>query len=211
MLLVCLTQAAGYPDFVRQASPPPDPPGVQTLSQPAPSPAFSLIDQDRAGFTPARLLGKWTIMMFGYTHCPDFCPTTLTAFNTALRRLEKDSPKLASDTQVVFVSVDPFRDSPEILKDFVGHFNAQFIGLSGPPMQLHRLADPLGMSYDYADIASGEPLGDTLQAPQQDYTVNHGAGFYVFDDKARVVAWALPPHTADRITAVYKFIRNRYE
>ena len=208
---VLLVVALGYWNYNRTPALPPDPPGVQTLVHPEAAPAFTLVNQDDKPFTQAQLLGKWTILFFGYTHCPDFCPTTLTALNIAYHHLERDDPKLVANTQVVFVSVDPFRDSPPVLADFVKHFNPRFIGTTGPPAQLHRLIQPLGASYDYADPVTGDPLGDTTQQPKQEYTVNHSSGFYVFDDRARVVAWVLPPHTADRIVSVYKFIRRRYE
>ncbi len=210
-LAIVLDIALGYWLYVKKTSSQPDPPGVQTLAQPEAAPAFMLADQDLRPFTQTQLLGKWTILFFGYTHCPDFCPTTLTALNNAYRRLEQNDAGLAASTQVVFVSVDPFRDSPPVLAEFVRHFNQRFIGATGAPTQLHRLIQPLGASYDYSDPVSGDPIGDTLQQPQQKYTVNHGAGFYIFDDKARVVAWVLPPHTSDRIVSVYKFIRGRYE
>ena len=210
-LSVVAVIASAYWFYLNKATRAPDPPGVQSVVPPEKAPSFNLTDQHGIPFSQDQLLGKWTIMFFGYTHCPDFCPTTLTALNSAFHRLESENAQLATDTQVVFVSVDPFRDSPPVLADFIKHFNPRFIGVTGPPAQLHLLTDPLGASYDYADPVSGDPLGDTMQQPQQKYTVDHGSGFYVFDDRARTVAWVLPPHTPDRIVSVYKTIRNRYE
>lgn len=210
-LAVFAVIAAGYWIYHRELTRPSDPPGVQTLVPPEAAPAFTLMDQHGKLFTQTRLQGKWTIMFFGYTHCPDFCPTTLAALNGAYRRLEREQPKLAASTQVVFVSVDPFRDSPPLLAEFAGHFNSRFIGVTGPPAQLHRLTEPLGASYDYADPVTGNSLGDTMQQPRQDYTVDHGSGFYIFDDRARIIAWVLPPHTVDRIISVYRHIRKPYE
>lgn len=210
-LAVFAVIAAGYWIYHRGLTRPSDPPGLQTLVPPEAAPAFTLMDQRGKLFTQTQLQGKWTIMFFGYTHCPDFCPTTLAALNDAHRRLEREQPQLAASTQVVFVSVDPFRDSPPLLAEFVGHFNARFIGATGPPAQLHRLTKALGASYDYADPVTGNPLGDAMRQPRQDYTVDHGSGFYIFDDRARIVAWVLPPHTADRIVSVYEHIRRPYE
>jgi protein SCO1/2 len=208
---VLLVVALGYWHYshnqVRQS----DPSGVQTLAHPETAPAFTLVDQHLEPSTQARLLGKWTIMFFGYTHCPDFCPTTLAALNSAYHRFESDDPVVATSTQVVFVSMDPFRDSPPVLADYVNHFNSDFIGATGAPLQLHRLTEPLGVSYAYVYPLTGEPLGDTLQQPPRDYSVDHGSGIYIFNDRAQVVAWVLPPHTADRIVSVFKHIRSRYE
>jgi protein SCO1/2 len=208
---VVVAASLGYWNYNRGHVQAPDPPGVQMQANPEAAPTFRLVDQHQQRFTQAQLLGKWTIMFFGYTHCPDFCPTTLSALNSAIHRLEREDTHLAANTQVVFVSVDPFRDSPPVLADFINHFNPNFIGATGPPAQLHLLTDALGASYDYADPVSGDPIGDTMQQPQQKYTVDHGSGFYIFDDHALTVAWVLPPHTTDRIVSVYKTIRKHYE
>ena len=201
----------GYTYYKREVARPPDPPGVITFFQPQQSPSFSLVDQNGHAFTQARLRGKWTIMFFGYTHCPDFCPATLTGLNSAFIRLERQEPELAESSQVVFVSVDPFRDTRAVLKDFVSNFNKGFIGVTGLPQQLHRLTDTLGARYDYADPVSDIPLHNTMQRPQHEYVVDHGSGLYIFDDQAALVAWVLPPHTAQRIAYEYKYIRKLYE
>jgi protein SCO1/2 len=195
----------------RPAPSPPDPPGVQSFARPDPAPAFSLTDQNGQAFTTDRLRGKWTVMLFGYTHCPDFCPTTLTALNSFYGRLNAEDPGFAADTQVVFVSVDPFRDTVPVLADYIRHFNPAFIAATGTPAELQHLTRPLGASYDYADPASGRPLGDLTRPPSQDYTVDHAAGLYLFDARARNVAWILPPHTPERLYSVYQLLRKRYE
>lgn len=209
-IAILLIVALGYQSYVNR-TPPNDPPGVQNLPHPEPAPLFNLMNQDGKPFSTAALRGKWTIMLFGYTHCPDFCPTTLATFNNTIRRLTREQPDRAADTQLVFVSVDPFRDTPQSLKSFVAHFNPHFIGVTGTPAEIHKLADPLGMSYDYADSETGEPLGDTLSPPKQPYDVNHGAGVYIFDDKARLVGWVYPPHTMDRFISVFGRIRRQYD
>jgi protein SCO1 len=203
--------AGGYWFYWHKAARPPDPPGVQSVVPPEKLPTFNLADEHGKPFTQAQMLGKWTIMFFGYTHCPDFCPTTLAGLNSAYQRLERQAPRLAASTQVVFVSVDPFRDTPPVLGDFVSHFNKDFIGATGPPAQLHRLTEPLGASYDYSDPSSRALLPDTARPAQPDYVVDHSSGLYIFDGKARLAAWVLPPHTAERIVSVYKYIRSSYE
>ena len=190
---------------------PPDPPGVQSVFPPEKVPSFALEDQNGKPFTLDRLRGKWTIMFFGYTHCPDFCPTTLTGLNGAFHRLEREAPRLAATTQVVFVSVDPFRDTPRVLSEFVAHFNKHFIGVTGPATQLHRLADPLGASYDYSDPVSHAIFPDSVRPGIKEYVVDHSSGLYIFDDKARAAAWVLPPHSPTRIVSVYTHIRRLNE
>jgi protein SCO1/2 len=195
----------------RPAVPPSDPPGVQSFARSDPAPDFSLTDQHGQAFTQDRLRGKWTVMLFGYTHCPDFCPTTLTALDGFYRRLSEEDPDLAADTQMLFVSVDPFRDTVPVLADYIRHFNPSFIAVTGTPAELQRLTRPLGASYDYADHAGGQPLSDLTRPSSQDYGVDHAAGLYLFDAGARNVAWILPPHTSERLYSVYQFLRRRYD
>lgn len=192
----------------RLAPPRPEPPGVQTFS-PEPAPDFHLTDQNGNAFSPADLQGHWSVLLFGFTHCPD-CPATLAALDSLLHRLENEAPGMAADTRVVFVSVDPFRDTPPLLNEFVTRFNPHFIAATGTPEQLQQLTAALGASYDYADPVSGERLSDGSRRPLQAYTVDRAAGLYVFDPRARNVAWILPPHTPERLDAAYHFIRKRY-
>jgi protein SCO1/2 len=203
--------AGSYWYYTRGVDKAPDPPGVQTVMPPESIPAFSLVDQHGKPFTQSQMLGKWTVMFFGYTHCPDFCPTTLAGLNSAYHRLERQAPKHATSTQVVFVSVDPFRDTLPLIGDFVSHFNKEFIGATGATTQLHRLTAPLGASYDYSDPASQALLPDSTRPALRDYVVDHSSGLYIFDAQARLVAWVLPPHTAERIVSVYENIRSRDE
>lgn len=208
--LVAIAVALGgaYWFYTLKTSRPPDPPGVQSIVPPEKVESFKLTDQHGKPFTQADLLGKWTIMLFGYTHCPDFCPTTLAGLNNAYHRLEREAPRLAATTRVVFVSVDPYRDTQPVLGAFVAHFNQTFIGLSGSIKQLHRLTDPLGASFDYSDPVSRAIFPDTARPAQKDYVVDHSSGIYIFDDKARAAAWILPPHSAARIVSVYQLIRR---
>jgi len=211
-LALLLDIGLGWRLYQSQASPPPsDPPGVRTFAPPEPAPYFQLADQNGQPFTQESLKGHWTLMLFGYTNCPDFCPTTLAALNNLYHRLKISAPKLAADTQVVFVSVDPFRDTRPVLGAFVAQFNPRFVAATGAPEQLRRLTTPLGAAYDYADLVSGEPLNDGSRRPLQAYAVDHAAGLYIFDPHANNVAWILPPHTPERLATAYQFIRRNYD
>lgn len=211
--LVAIAVAVGgaYWTYTLKSARPPDPTGVQSIIPPEKTADFKLMDQHGKPFSQDHLLGKWTIMFFGYTHCPDFCPTTLAGLDKAYHQLEKEAPRLATSTQVVFVSVDPFRDTPQVLGDFVAYFNKAFIGVTGTARQLHRLTDPLGASYAYSDPARHAIFPDTARPAEKDYVVDHSSGIYIFDDKARAMAWVLPPHTAARIVSVYRLIRRENE
>ena len=174
-----------------------------------PVPSFNLVDQHNATMTPARMQGKWTLLFFGYTHCPDYCPTTLSALNAALRRLRTDNPKLDGRIQVLFVSLDPFRDTPAVLADYVAFFNPGFIGATGKAAELKRFTTLLGVNYGYQNAVTGMPAGGIKHRPEGDYALDHSANFFVFDDHARLVTWVEPPHTVTRVTEQLRIILQR--
>lgn len=168
--------------------------GIIIQSPPNELPGFQMVDQDNRPITKENFVGKWSLLFFGYTHCPDVCPTTLGALNRL--SLEPDLPS----TQFVFASVDPARDTPAVLKEFVHYFNQQFIGMTGERAEIDKFRDTLGVIYDYE--------GDTNSA---DYIVNHVAALFIIDPKARLRAYILPPHDTKRIDEAYRMIRAYYE
>ena len=105
---------------------------------------FELIDHYGKPFNRSRLEGQWTLMFFGFTHCPDVCPTTMTFLNTFLASLEGTE---AQDPQIVMVSVDPARDTVEQLADYVPYFNPDFTGVTGEFLDLHRFATALNIPF----------------------------------------------------------------
>src|SRR5579862_5099569 len=90
---------------------------------------FELVDQNGKSFTDADLKGKWHLVFFGYTHCPDVCPTTLNDLSLALDRLGAKKDRVG----IVFISVDPERDTPDVLKSYVGAFGGPIVALTGSP------------------------------------------------------------------------------
>lgn len=110
----------------------------------APSvPAFVLSDQEGQPFSEQNLRGRWTLLFFGFTHCPDVCPLTLGALAQVWQNVEGQVRNLP--LQVVLVSVDPDRDSPQVLAEYLQRFNPKFIGLRGDMAAINRLAKPLGI------------------------------------------------------------------
>ena len=97
---------------------------------------FTLTDQDGRPASDRDYAGRYRIMYFGFTHCPDVCPTDLAVIGQALRRFEKSDPKRAARVVPIFVSVDPERDTPAVLKDYVAAFHPRLVGLTGTPAQL---------------------------------------------------------------------------
>lgn len=109
-------------------------------------PAFELVDQDGESITRASLEGNWSLMFFGYTSCPDICPTTLQTMSAMLQTI--DDPDVRDAVRVYFVSVDPGRDTQEVLASYVGYFNPDFIAATAPEEQLRRLTKPLGIAHE---------------------------------------------------------------
>lgn len=118
--------------------------GLYLLETPRNMGEFELIDHNGKPFNPSRLEGQWTLMFFGFTHCPDVCPTTMTFLNTFLERLEGTE---AEGPQVVMVSVDPARDTVQQLASYVPYFNADFTGVTGEFLDVHRFATALNIPF----------------------------------------------------------------
>lgn len=161
-----------------------------------PLPDFSLQDSDGQPFTKSSLLGHWSLLYFGYTHCPDACPTTLAGLNQLMAELAH-RPRLPRPT-VYFISVDPKRDGLKLLKTYTGYFNPAFIGATGDEDALHALTVPLGVDYSY-----GQPDA------KGDYAVAHSSFVVLVDRQGRQVAMFAPPldvkHTAADYTNILKY------
>jgi protein SCO1/2 len=116
---------------------------------------FTLTDQDGRPATDRDYAGRYRIMYFGFTHCPDVCPTDLAVIGQALRRFEKADPARAARVTPIFVSVDPDRDSPAVLKDYVAAFHPRLVGLTGTPAQIAAVTKRYGAYYDKEDAGAG--------------------------------------------------------
>jgi protein SCO1/2 len=153
------------------------------LPQPRRIEAFHLTDVAGQPFTLASLQGHPTLLYFGFTHCPDACPTTL----AALAQVLKAAPLPA--TQVVFVSIDPERDSAALLRAYLGAFDPQFLGVRGQADALTPLLRSLSAIAVRQDLPGG------------DYTMDHSATLYLLDTRARLVAVFSPPFSVPGLTA----------
>ena len=181
---------------------PPQPPQLKqgTLLPSAKAIAdFQLTDQHGKPFTRNNLVGKWSFAFFGYTHCPDVCPTSLSMLAQVMKKLGKDST-LDTLPQVIFVSVDPERDTPELLAQYLPYFNPDFIGVTGDPQQLLLLTRQLGIMY-------GKVPADNAD----DYLVDHSASIILFDPDGNFLALFGMPHDPDLIAQEFVAIKNYYE
>jgi protein SCO1/2 len=132
---------------------------------------FSLTDHNGQPRTLVDFKGKAVVLFFGFTQCPDVCPTTMTELAEAKRLLGADGERL----QGLFVSIDPERDTPEIMKQYMASFDPSFLALYAAPDQLAALAKSYKMYYKKVD-------GPTPTS----YTMDHSAGSYVYDTQGRI-------------------------
>lgn len=132
---------------------------------------FRLTDHNGKVRSLADFKGKVVAVFFGYTHCPDVCPTTLADFAAALEQLGPQAERV----QVIFVTVDPQRDTPELLKQFVPAFNPGFLGMYTDAESLRRLAREYKVVYQKAAVKAAD-----------DYLIDHSAGTYLYDPQGRL-------------------------
>jgi len=130
----------------------------------APAPRFDLIDVDHRRRSGADFRGRVTVVFFGFTHCPDVCPGELFKMARVLERLGTT----ASKVRVLFITLDPERDTPELLKSYVAFFDPRFVGLTGSTADINAAAS--SFSVQFAKVPQGK-----------DYTVDHSTGTYVLD------------------------------
>jgi len=108
---------------------------------------FTLTDQNGKSFSSDSLAGKYRVIYFGYTFCPDACPTDMAVLGKAMRTLDTKDPAKSAKIQPIFVTVDPARDTPPIIKQFVGAFYPRLIGLTGSEAQIAAVAKDYAISY----------------------------------------------------------------
>ncbi|HEY6643587.1 SCO family protein [Povalibacter sp.] len=164
-----------------------------TLLEPArPLPAFSLVDQDNATFDDARLKNRWSLLFFGFTHCPDVCPTTLGVLAQSEKSLA-DLPE-AERPQIVLVSVDPKRDTPAQLASYVKFFSPSFTGVTGSQEDIDAFTRALGVPVAISPLPNG------------DYTVDHSAAIFLVNPQGQLRALISGPHTATVLADDYRRI-----
>lgn len=189
--------------MVAACSPPKPPETAQATLLPSPKPIadFQLADHAGQPFTLDNLKNRWTFAFFGYTHCPDVCPTSLSMLGQVQRLLEK-SLDANHRPQVIFVSVDPERDTPELLSKFVPYFHPDFVGVTGDAGEILRLTRQLGIIYARSD-------GEANTADS--YLVDHSAAIILFDPAGKFHALFNVPHDPKLIATDFLAIQAYYE
>lgn len=159
---------------------------------------FSLVDESGANVTSDSYRGKWRLMYFGFTYCPDVCPTDMATLGVVLREFEAREPARAAKLVPLFLTVDPERDTPEVLAEFTDEFHPRLIGLTGSREQVDEALKNLLV------------YSQKIPGPNEvDYSYDHMAVFYLMDPDGRPVEFraGLTTTTEELLTMFDKFVR----
>lgn len=164
--------------------------GMVVFNKPRIIQEFSLVDHDGDVFNLESLQGRWTIMFFGFTTCPDICPTTLADLSRWYKLLNDD---IREQTQVVLMSVDPARDTPEALQKYMANFDDRFIGVTGEFLTIRRLTDQLNVAFNKVQI-------------DDDYTVDHSGHLVLINPYGHYHGIVKPPFDKSRLKLTFQSV-----
>lgn len=169
--------------------------GAMLLETPRRFSEFQLLTHTGAPFTQESLQGKWTLVFFGFTHCPDICPTTLATLNRLVNVLDE---REQNNIQVVMLTVDPDRDTPETLAQYVPYFNKDFIGVTGNPYQILNLATQLSVVYTKVPLQ-----GD-------DYTMDHSSNVVIINPRGHYHGFFRPPFEEGQMRVAWRSMASGF-
>lgn len=158
-------------------------------------PEFELTDHNNQAFTNANLKQKWSVLFFGYTHCPDICPDSLNMLKIMLEKIDSSD---RNNLQIVFISVDPDRDTPEKLKEYVTFFNKDFVGATTSLDKLKPLTKKLGILH-------------YITKTETSYDVAHAGNMLLINPDGHYTAVFSPPHDADAMASDLQSILDYFE
>ncbi len=173
--------------------------GAYRFQQPRRFDAIALIDQHGQPFTERQLQGKWSLVFFGYSSCPDICPTTLNLLTRFQRRLRQEGE--AENSQVILVTVDPVTDTPQRLRDYLAAFDPQFIALSGEFVDLQRFATQLSIPFRKTPHHMADGSAHSM--------MDHGANIALINPQGHYHALFKAPLELAKLTATFRSIRRQ--
>jgi protein SCO1 len=166
----------------------------ELLNPPRPVADFSLTGDDGQPYTKANLLGHWNLIYVGYTFCPDVCPTTLAQLKAVQAGLGADAAKL----KVTFLSIDPERDTPQHLAQYVHYFSPSFSAATGPNAQLDAMG--ANLNFVYQKVPGATP---------QSYLMDHSSALILIDPQARLAGYLVPPFKTPDLIADLKTVLEK--
>jgi len=169
--------------------------GAIVLNTPRKFSDFDLVDHRGEAFNLERLKGQWSMIFFGFTNCPDVCPTTLVTLNDTYSKL-KDSEK--ENLQIIMVSLDPERDTVEKLGQYMPYFNAEFIGVTGNKHFIKRFTTEINIAYNQVPLE-----GD-------DYTVDHSSQIVLVNPNGHYHGFFKSPHSAIMLRKTWRSIYGTF-
>ena len=158
-----------------------------------------LTDHNGNEFKSDQFQDGWTLVYFGYTFCPDICPITLSQLNKLDAKLKEKNPELAKKMKYLMVTVDPRRDTAEKLKNYVPHFNPDFVGLTGDLKSIHNLTVQMNI-----------PFTPVTDPEDEFYLVDHGANLAVINPRGDYHGFIRPPLEPEKLANVVKAIDDLY-
>ena len=148
---------------------------------------FDLVNHLGQPFTRTELEDRWTLIFFGFTHCPDVCPSALYELQQVLTQWEENSSPDSSAPQVVFVSIDPERDQPDTLQQYLSHFDPNFLGVTGTHEQLVPFTRNIGIAYRIEEHEEGA----------EHYSVDHSSGIMLINPEGNLHGVFPAPHRSE--------------
>ena len=192
VVIAAYTLAINLPTFISKT------PVLETgkaLAQPMELVAFDLVDHTGKSFQYRDLKEEWSLIFFGYSKCPDVCPTTVFKLTEIYKILDEDKV-IKQQPQVIFISIDPDRDKPETLKEYLTAFNSEFIGVTGTLDEIKKLTAKLSVYFQKIGADEENYL----------YEMNHTAGLFLTNPDGKLVASFKPTATPKELSMDVKKI-----
>ncbi len=163
---------------------------------------FKLTHPGLGQFDIDNIKGQWSLFFFGYARCPDICPTELFMLAEMMRKIESDPSLEIKAPQVVFVSLDPQQDTPELLQEYAGFYHPSFIGVTGEQSVVDRLAKSMGVYYERVYHLNGkvlifDPEEGVPEGLENSYLINHSASIFLVNPNGELQAIFSAPHKPD--------------
>lgn len=161
---------------------------------------FNLVSAQQQPFTNSNLNGHWSVLFFGFTQCPQLCPSTLAILNDTYEQLEKK--KNVQLPQIVFISVDPERDTPPVIKKYIASFNKNFLGATGSQDEIKKLTAALNILY--------MKVHKPNDADPMSYQIDHSGTLLLVNPEGKLLALFSSPHTAEDLANNIAAIEARF-
>lgn len=173
---------------------------------------FTLTTQLGKLFDQTHLSGQWGFLFFGFTHCPEFCPTTLMTMGKALKAIQEDSTitTTAGVPNFIMVSVDPDRDTVARLKDYIPNFSDDIIGLTGDINEITKLSKRLYAAFERVDTNEQGGAHAHHVKSAEEYMMNHSTQLYIIDPSGKFFGYVKSPLKADNIKNIFHVLATEY-